>query len=106
MQAVFGRSVVVKGEVTANEDLAIAGRVEGSITLKEHVLTVLEGGEVQASITAKSVIVVGTVTGVVEALDRLELREGSTLTGDIMAPRVAMVDGATVNGTVEMRKGS
>jgi cytoskeletal protein CcmA (bactofilin family) len=104
MQVGFGKSVVVKGEITAAEDLVIGGRVEGTILLKEHVLTVLEGSEVHAGVIAKAVIVVGKIVGDVEALERLELREGSVVTGDVLAPRIAMADGAMVNGTVEMQK--
>ena len=104
MQSGLGKSVVVKGELTAGEDLVIGGRVEGTVTLSAHSLTVLDGGEVHASVTAKSVIVQGAILGDVEALERLELGKGSTISGDVTAPRIAMADGAIVNGTVEIGK--
>ena len=104
MHAGFGRSIVVKGDVTATEDIVVGGRIEGTIALKDHVLTVLEDGHVEASIVAKSVIVIGAITGDVEALERIELREGCRLSGDLLAPRIAMAEGAMLNGTVEMPK--
>lgn len=104
MQTGIGRSVVVKGDVTAAEDLVIGGRVEGSVSLTGNTLTVLEGSELHASIEVKSAIVIGTIVGIVEAGERLELREGSNVKGDITSPRIVMVDGATVNGTVAMPK--
>jgi cytoskeletal protein CcmA (bactofilin family) len=106
MQVGFGPTVVVKGEVRASEDLVILGRLEGSIALSGHLLTVLDGAEVQASIVAKSVISLGNIVGNVEALERVELREGSALSGDITAPRIAIAEGAFVNGTIEMPKRS
>ena len=102
MHADVGRSVVVNGVVAAAEDLVIGGRVEGALELREHMLTVLEGAEVHASIVAKSVIVLGRIVGSVEALERLELRESGVISGDVMTPRIAIADGATFNGTVEM----
>ena len=104
MQSEFGKSVVVTGELTAGEDLVVAGRVEGAIALSSHTLTVLDSGEVHANVVAKSVIVLGKIVGNVEASERLELREASTILGDVMAPRIAMADGAIINGTIEMSK--
>lgn len=102
MHAGVGRSVVVNGVMVAGEDLVVFGRVGGAIELREHMLTILEGGEVHASIVAKSVIVLGRIVGNVEALERLELRESGAISGDVMTPRIAIADGATFNGTVEM----
>jgi cytoskeletal protein CcmA (bactofilin family) len=104
MQAGFGKSIVVKGDVTATEDIVVSGRIEGTVILKDHVLTVLDGGDVAASIVAKSVIVLGAISGDVEALERVELRDGCTLSGDLLAPRIVMAEGAILNGTVEMSK--
>jgi len=104
MQVGFGKSIVVKGDVTASEDVVVSGRIEGTIALKDHVLTVLDGGNVTASIVAKSVIVIGEIAGDVEALERVELREGCHLSGDLLAPRIVMAEGAILNGTVEMSK--
>lgn len=102
MHAGFGRSIVIKGHVTAQEDLVVSGRIEGTIAIKDHMLTISDGGDVKASVVAKSVIVIGKVTGDIEALERVELRDGSTLSGGLMAPRLAMSEGAVFNGTVEM----
>ena len=104
MQSGLGKSVVVTGELTAAEDLVVGGRVEGAVALSNHTLTVLDSGEVHANIVAKSVVVLGKIVGNVEASERLELREASTVLGDLRAPRIAMADGAIVNGTIEMQQ--
>lgn len=102
MKSGFGKSVVVTGELTAGEDLVVAGRVEGAVALSNHTLTVLDSGEVHANVVAKSVIVLGRIVGNVEAGERLELGEASSVLGDVITPRIAMADGAIVNGTIEM----
>ena len=102
MQSGFGKSVVVTGELTSGEDLVVGGRVEGAIAMASHTLTVLDSGEVHANVVAKAVIVLGKIVGNVEASERLELRESITVFGDVIAPRIAMADGAIINGTIEM----
>lgn len=102
MQAGIGQSIVIKGSVTATENLVVSGRVEGTIEVKSHVLTVLEQAQVEASILAKQVVVLGHIAGDVEVLERIELRDSSVLAGDLIAPRISMVEGAVLHGTVDM----
>jgi hypothetical protein len=59
----IGKSVVIKGELNGSEDLTIEGHVEGTIQLKDHVLTIGPNGRIKAQVFAKSVIVLGEVTG-------------------------------------------
>src|SRR6266566_9815340 len=56
----IGKSVVIKGELEGSEDLTIEGRIEGTIRLKDHVLTIGPNARINAQVFAKSVIVVGT----------------------------------------------
>lgn len=98
------RSLVIKGEVVATESFVIGARIEGQVVVREGNLTILEGAEVHAQVIGKTVVVLGKVVGGVEALERLELAENSSVEGDIKTPRIAMAAGAIVNGTVEMRK--
>ncbi len=101
-RAIIGPSIHVKGELIGNEDLVVEGRVEGVIRLKEHHLTVGKSAEVQATLEAKSIRVEGTVHGDVQAGERVELAAGSTLVGDITAPRIIISDGARFKGSVDM----
>lgn len=97
----IGETIVIKGEVTAREDVTIAGRVEGSITVDGHALTVAPGANVVADIHAADVIVRGQVFGSVTADRRIELGATANVEGEIVAPSVAMADGAAVSGRVE-----
>ena len=104
MEAVahIGPSVLIRGEVSAQEDVTIAGRIEGSVRLDGHVLTITAGGVITADIEAGSIVVGGCVEGNVAANERVVLRETAEIHGDITAPRVLMVDGAALRGRVEM----
>ena len=103
----IGKSVVIKGELNGSEDLTIEGHVEGTIQLKEHVLTIGPNGRIKAQVFAKSVIVLGEVTGNVTASDKVDIRDNGSVDGDIVSPRVAIAEGAHFRGTVDMqRKGA
>ena len=101
--ATLGRSLVVKGQLRGREDFEVDGTIEGSIDLRDHVLTVGVSGTVKADITAKSVVVLGTVRGNVRAIERIELRENGSIDGDIVAPRVAMAEGSHFRGSIDMK---
>src|ERR1051325_4891220 len=92
--ATIGKSVVIRGELSGSEDLYIDGQVEGTIELREHHLTVGPNGRVQANVNAKEVVIQGSVKGNVRAIDRVEIRKSGSLTGDLVAARVVIEDGA------------
>ena len=103
----IGKSVVIKGELNGSEDLTIEGHVEGTIQLRDHVLTIGPNGRIKAQVFAKAVIVLGEVTGNVTASDKVDIRDNGSVDGDIIAPRVAIAEGAHFRGSVDMqRKGA
>jgi cytoskeletal protein CcmA (bactofilin family) len=100
----IGKSVVIKGELNGSEDLTIEGHVEGKIELKDHVLTIGPNGKIKAQVHAKSVIVLGEVNGNVTATEKVDIRDGGSVDGDIVSPRVAIAEGAHFRGTVDMQR--
>src|SRR5215212_2773615 len=100
----IGKSVVIKGELNGSEDLTIEGHVEGTIQLKEHVLTIGPNGRIKAQVYAKSVIVLGEVTGNVTASEKVDIRDNGSVDGDIVSPRVAIAEGAHFRGSVDMQR--
>ena len=100
-RAGVGSSVVIKGELSAKEDVVIAGRVEGSINVTGHLVVVESGAHVVGDITATGIVVSGTVHGSLLAEERINAEAGADLQGDISAPRIAVADGAVVNGRIE-----
>src|SRR5688500_16894626 len=100
----IGKSVVIKGELNGSEDLTIEGHVEGRIELKDHVLTIGPNGKIKAQVFAKAVIVLGEVNGNVTASEKVDIRDGGSVDGDIISPRVAIAEGAHFRGTVDMQR--
>ncbi len=100
----IGKSVVIKGELNGSEDLTIEGHVEGTIQLRDHVLTIGPNGRIKAQVFAKAVIVLGEVTGNVTASDKVDIRDNGSVDGDIVSPRVAIAEGAHFRGSVDMQR--
>jgi len=103
----IGKSVVIKGELNGSEDLTIEGHVEGTIQLRDHVLTIGPNGKIKAQVFAKAVIVLGEVHGNVTATEKVDIRDNGSVEGDIVSPRIAIAEGAHFKGSVDMqRKGA
>src|SRR3954465_3217586 len=108
----IGKSVVIKGELTGSEDLTIEGHVEGKIELRQNILTIGPNGKIKAQVFAKSVVILGEVTGNVTASEKVDLRDNGSVDGDIAAPRgalpggprVAIAGGAHFRGSIDMQR--
>src|SRR5882724_3375328 len=103
-QATIGKSLVIKGEVTGSESLYIDGRVEGSINLSGNRVTVGRNGVVSANINAREIVVLGNVRGNLTASDRVDIRSEGSLTGNVVAARISIEDGAFFKGGIVLRK--
>jgi cytoskeletal protein CcmA (bactofilin family) len=104
--AVVGKSIVIKGELSGNEDLVVEGSVDGTITLTDNNLVVGADGRVNANLFARSVTITGKVEGDVSASERVEITATGSLKGNIRSPRLIINDGAYFQGSVEMKKAS
>ncbi len=96
-----GASIVIKGELSAQEDVAIGGRLEGSIHVKGHRVTVSPGAAVVADIDAAEIVVAGQVLGTAVASRRIELTATADMEGELHAPAISVADGAVFQGQVE-----
>jgi len=103
-QATIGKSLVIKGEVTGSESLYIDGRVEGSINLSGNRVTIGRNGSVSANVNAREIVVLGKVKGNLVASDRVDIRNEGSLTGDVVAQRISIEDGAFFKGGIDIRK--
>jgi cytoskeletal protein CcmA (bactofilin family) len=101
--SVLGPTLHFKGELHADEELLIKGRIEGSITHSQRV-TVCPEGTVTANVRAQMIVVEGTVTGDLQAEKSVMVRETARLRGNITAPSVSIVEGAQFNGGIDMDK--
>jgi cytoskeletal protein CcmA (bactofilin family) len=102
--ASIGKSIVINGELSGSEDLTIEGRVDGKIELRDHVLTVGSNGRIKAQVSAKAIVVLGQVTGNLNATEKVDIKESGSVEGDIVSPRVAIADGSHFKGSIDMQK--
>jgi len=98
----LGKSVVIKGELSASEDLTLYGHMEGSVTLPDHTLTIGPHANIKAGISAKMVMIMGAVIGDVAAGERVEIQASGSVTGDIASPCLVIAEGGQLRGRVEM----
>jgi cytoskeletal protein CcmA (bactofilin family) len=101
-----GQSIVFKGTLSGNEDLEIEGQVEGDVDLSDHQLTIGASAQIKAEVKAKSILVIGRVTGNLIASERIEIQATGVVEGDIKAPRLLVQEGAVLNGRIDMAGGA
>ena len=102
--SVLGQSLVFKGELEAEEDLMVDGRVEGSITHRAQHLTIGPHGDVRADINANRVLVQGRVTGNIRATEAIVIEPSAHVTGNLFAPRIGLKEGAEFDGRIQMTR--
>ncbi len=100
--ASIGKSVTIKGQIFSREDLIVDGEIEGAIELNDHRLTVGPNGRVRAGIKAREIVVLGSIDGNVEALDKIDIRKDAKLVGDIKTARIIIEDGAYFKGSIDI----
>jgi cytoskeletal protein CcmA (bactofilin family) len=98
----LGKSVVIKGELSGSEDLTLCGQMEGSIKLPAHTLTIGTNADIKAKISATTVVIIGSVTGDVTADDKVEIQATGSVVGDIISPKLVIMDGGRLQGAVDM----
>jgi len=98
----IGRSVVIDGEFSSDEDLTIEGTVKGNLQIREGTLTIGEPAQVEADIHGARVIVLGSLRGSITASVRIELGATARVDGNLSADQVVLVDGARFNGRIDM----
>ena len=98
-QATIGRSLVIKGDISGAESLFVDGRIEGTVNIPEHRVTVGRNGVVTADVNAREVVIMGKVRGNIICSDRLDIRSEGTVTGDVVVQRISVEDGAILKGS-------
>lgn len=102
----IGKSVIIKGELSGSEDLTIEGQVEGKIELNNNTLTIGTNAKIKAQVFAKTVVVLGEVTGNITASEKVDIRDNGSVDGDITSPKVAIAEGAHFRGAIDMNRGA
>jgi len=104
--ATIGKSVQIRGEVKGSEDLLVDGLVGGTITLSDSRLTIGANARVQANVSARDVVILGTLNGNINATGRVEMRSGCHVNGDLRSSRLAIEENAVFSGKVDLIQSS
>ena len=98
----IGKSILIKGEISGQEDIYVDGHIEGSVQLLGNSFTVGPNGCVHASVAAKNVTVGGSLEGNIQASERTEMRKSAVVNGDVQTRRIAIEEGAYFKGKLEI----
>ncbi len=98
--AFLASTLVVKGEVSADQDLIVEGRIDGSLSLPGHRITVGRKGRIKGDLTAKTIRVDGLVEGNLQGEEKILLGRSARARGNLTAPRVVLEDGCRFSGGV------
>ena len=101
MSAGIGKSIRIKGDIVAREPFLIAGQVEGTIEVDQHMLTIAPEASVNAAITAQSMVIEGLVQGDMAAISKIAIESTAKVEGECSAPIVSVADGARFQGKIE-----
>lgn len=100
-----GEKLSIKGEIAGEGDLELAGRFEGVVNVQGTVV-IGDRAEVDADITASTIIVGGKVRGNLSAAGRVEILPQGVLTGNLRSGSFTAADGASVKGEIVVERGA
>jgi cytoskeletal protein CcmA (bactofilin family) len=108
-QSVFPSGITIRGEISGPDAIYVDGIIEGEINIPGERVTVGPHGSVRSTlktpcITAREIVVLGTVKGNLVATDRLEIRANGNVIGDVSTVRIKIEDGSIFQGGIDIRK--
>lgn len=103
LQSHLAPTATIRGEITFAGQLRVDGNIIGDVTgdpLSDSELHVGASGRIEGRVTVARLIVEGTVMGPVAARERLELRAGGRLAGEIGYRDLQIEHGSTIEGSL------
>lgn len=100
--ATIGKGVSITGQITSREDLIVDGNIEGTVEVHEHRVTIGPNGRVNATIKARHIVIQGQVNGDLQATEKLEIRKGAYLIGDVTTGSIVIEDGGLIKGSIDI----
>lgn len=101
LETVISSETHLKGNLETASSLELRGTIEGDCAIG-GILWVRHGGGITGAITVEAAVLEGEVRGNIQAKERVELRSGSSLRGNIDAGSLAIAEGAFYKGKVKM----
>lgn len=103
---VFGPETEFTGELSFTDKLIIAGKFSGSIKTSGDLEIAKDAVCECEKIIAHSIVISGKVRGTLEADERIEICEGSSVAGDVKTAHLRIADNVDFEGTVTMLDGN
>ena len=100
--AMVGEGISITGDVSANSNLKVEGRIEGRSVASSQDVEVAESGVIKASISAQVIRIAGAVAGDITGSEKVVISKSGRVQGNIVAPRVQLDDGALFRGSIDM----
>ena len=97
----IGKQITIRGNLSGAEDLVVEGRIEGTISLGNH-LTVASSGTVEADLEVADLSVDGMLGGEISATRSVSINSQARVVGNLRTPRLVIADGARFKGRIEM----
>jgi cytoskeletal protein CcmA (bactofilin family) len=99
--SIIASDMTVVGDLETDGVVRVEGRVRGTVRVGQQVL-VATGAVIEGDLHTQEAVIAGQVNGAIYAKDRVELQATAAVSGDILTPRIAIVEGARVTGEVKM----
>ena len=100
----LSQGIKFKGDISGNGDIDIYGNFEGTITLENNNVNIENSAKIKADISAKTIRINGSVTGNINAIEKIIVTNNGSVIGDINAAKVEIQDGANFDGNISMKK--
>lgn len=100
--SIVAKDMTIVGDLETEGLIRIEGRVRGTVRAGSQVL-VGQGAQVEGDLHTKEAVVGGEVVGSIHASERVELQPTAAVTGNIITPRIAVMEGGKVTGEVRIQ---
>ena len=101
---IISAQAITSGKIEGNSDVLICGKFEGSLNIPNNSVTVELSGLAQATLSAKNIIIQGTVNGNLYGSESVHILSSGVVDGDIKSANVILEKSCKFNGSIEMIK--
>ncbi|KAA0017897.1 polymer-forming cytoskeletal protein [Salinicola corii] len=98
----IGGKTTIQGDISGEEDLLIEGRILGDVLFRKHGVTVGAEGVVEGRMVARELTVRGRVDGTLIAAEKITLKAGAVVNGQLHSPGLVLEEGAAFHGNIDM----
>jgi cytoskeletal protein CcmA (bactofilin family) len=99
--SIIASDMTVIGDLETEGVVRVEGRVRGAVRVGAQIL-VAQGAVIEGDLHTQEAVIAGQVSGAIHARERVELLATAMVAGDILTPRISIIEGAKVTGEVKM----